>query len=181
MSAGAATRTAAARRPTAFAKIELLVLDVDGVLTDGRLYFGARGEALKVFHVRDGHGIKLLMGAGVHVAAVSGRRSAATAARMRELGVPTVIQACRDKVAAVERIGARLGLPMMNCACIVDDTSDLPLMAVVGVAAAVADAHPLVLSAAHWVSRQPGGQGAVRELCDEMLRARATVRRAVPG
>src|SRR5258708_17351940 len=86
-----------ARTATALAKIELLVLDVDGVLTDGRLYFGARGEALKVFHVRDGHGIKLLMSAGVHVAAVSGRRSPAVALRMRELGVRTVVQACSDK------------------------------------------------------------------------------------
>jgi 3-deoxy-D-manno-octulosonate 8-phosphate phosphatase (KDO 8-P phosphatase) len=165
--------TLSARRATALENIELLVLDVDGVLTDGRLYFGARGEALKVFHVRDGHGIKLLMRAGVHVAAVSGRRSAATAARMRELGVHAVIQGCSDKVAALERMAARLNIPTVNCACIVDDTSDLPLMASVGFAAAVADAHPLVLSAAHWVSRQAGGHGAVRELCDELLRARA--------
>lgn len=162
-----------ARRATALAKIQLLVLDVDGVLTDGRLYFGARGEALKVFHVRDGHGIKLLMGAGVHVAAVSGRRSAATAIRMRELGVATLIQACADKVAALKRIAERLQVPLVNCACIVDDTSDLPLMSAVGLAAAVADAHPVVLSAAHWVSSLAGGQGAVRELCDELLRARA--------
>jgi 3-deoxy-D-manno-octulosonate 8-phosphate phosphatase (KDO 8-P phosphatase) len=162
-----------ARRATALAEIELLVLDVDGVLTDGRLYFGARGEALKVFHVRDGHGIKLLMGAGVHVAAVSGRRSAATTMRMRELGVHTVVQGCKDKVAALERMIGRLNIPAVNCACIVDDTSDLPLMACVGLAAAVADAHPLVLCAAHWVSRQAGGHGAVRELCDELLRARA--------
>ncbi len=165
--------TARARRATALAKIELLVLDVDGVLTDGRLYFGARGEALKVFHVRDGHGIKLLMGAGVAVAALSGRRSAATAARMRELGVRTVVQGCSDKVAALELITARLNIPVVNCACIVDDTSDLPLMAAVGLAAAVADAHPLVLSAAHWVSGLAGGHGAVREFCDAVLRARA--------
>jgi 3-deoxy-D-manno-octulosonate 8-phosphate phosphatase (KDO 8-P phosphatase) len=123
--------------------------------------------------VRDGHGIKLLMGAGVHVAAVSGRRSAATAARMRELGVPTLIQGCSDKVAALDRTAARLKVARVNCACIVDDTSDLPLMAAVGLAAAVADAHPLVLSAAHWVSGNAGGHGAVRELCDELLRARA--------
>jgi 3-deoxy-D-manno-octulosonate 8-phosphate phosphatase (KDO 8-P phosphatase) len=149
------------------------VLDIDGVLTDGRLYFGARGEALKVFHVRDGHGIKLLMGAGVHVAAVSGRRSAAAALRMRELRVPSLVQGASDKVAALTRIAERLGVALVNCACIVDDTSDLPLMSAVGLAAAVADAHPLVLTAAHWVSRRPGGQGAVRELCDALLRARA--------
>jgi len=170
-----------ARAPTPLAQIEMLILDVDGVLTDGRLYFGARGEALKVFHVRDGHGIKLLMHAGVHVAAVSGRRSAALGARMRELGVATVIQGCTDKVAALQRIAKRLGVPVLRCACIVDDTPDLPLMSAVGFSAAVADAHPLVRTAAHWVARTAGGRGAVRELCDEMLRARAvppmTVRR----
>jgi 3-deoxy-D-manno-octulosonate 8-phosphate phosphatase (KDO 8-P phosphatase) len=169
-----------ARAPTPLAQIELLVLDVDGVLTDGRLYFGARGEALKVFHVRDGHGIKLLMHAGVHIAAVSGRRSAAVVARMRELGVATVIQGCSDKVAALHRIAKRLGVPVLRCACIVDDTPDLPLMSAVGFSAAVADAHPLVRAAAHWVARTAGGRGAVRELCDELLRARAVRRLAVP-
>jgi 3-deoxy-D-manno-octulosonate 8-phosphate phosphatase (KDO 8-P phosphatase) len=161
-----------ARKPTSLAKIELLILDVDGVLTDGRLYFGAKGEALKVFHVRDGHGIKLLLSDGVRVAAVSGRRSAAVTARMRELGVATVVQGCSDKVAALHRLTKRLELDPLKCACIVDDTPDLPLMSAVGFAAAVADAHPVVLSAAHWVARSPGGQGAVRELCDALLRAR---------
>jgi 3-deoxy-D-manno-octulosonate 8-phosphate phosphatase (KDO 8-P phosphatase) len=162
-----------ARKATPLAKLELLILDVDGVLTDGRLYFGAKGEALKVFHVRDGHGIKLLMAAGVQVAAFSGRRSPATAARLRELGVPTVVQACSDKLAALNKLTERLKIDPLNCACIVDDTPDLPLMSAVGLAAAVADAHPVVLSAAHWIARSPGGLGAVRELCDAILRARA--------
>jgi 3-deoxy-D-manno-octulosonate 8-phosphate phosphatase (KDO 8-P phosphatase) len=162
-----------ARRATPLARIELLVLDVDGVLTDGRLYFGARGEALKVFHVRDGHGIKLLMAAGVAVAAISGRRSAAVAARMRELRVRHVVQGCNDKVAALHRLTQRLGLDPLNCACLCDDTPDLPLMSAVGMAGAVADAHPLVLSAAHWVAAAKGGRGAVREFCDAVLRARA--------
>ena len=162
-----------ARAATPLAKIQLLILDIDGVLTDGRLYFGAKGEALKVFHVRDGHGIKLLMAAGVQVAAVSGRRSAAAAARLRELRVPTVIQGCRDKLLALHTLTRRLEVDPLNCACIVDDTPDLPLMSAVGLAAAVADAHPIVLSAAHWVARSPGGLGAVRELCDAILRARA--------
>ena len=153
--------------------IRLVVLDVDGVLTDGRLYFGANGETLKVFHVRDGHGVKLLMSAGVQVAAFSGRRSAAAAARLRELHVPTVVQGCRDKLLALRTLTKRLKVDPLNCACIVDDTPDLPLMAAVGFAAAVADAHPVVLSAAHWVARAPGGSGAVRELCDAILRARA--------
>jgi len=165
-----------ARRATPLARIQLLILDVDGVLTDGRLYFTGRGEALKVFHVRDGHGIKLLMGAGIAVAAVSGRRSAAVAARMRELKVPHVVQACSDKVAALHRLTGRLGLDPLNCACICDDTPDLPLMSAVGLACAVADAHPLVQSAAHWTAKANGGQGAVRELCDAVLRARAGLR-----
>jgi 3-deoxy-D-manno-octulosonate 8-phosphate phosphatase (KDO 8-P phosphatase) len=165
-----------ARKATPLAKIQLLILDIDGVLTDGRLYFGNRGETLKVFHVRDGHGIKLLMAAGVHVAAFSGRRSAAAAARLRELHVPTVVQGCSDKIAALRRVTRRLGLDPLSCACIVDDTPDLPLMSAVGLSAAVADAHPIVLSAAHWVARSAGGVGAVRELCDALLRARASTR-----
>jgi 3-deoxy-D-manno-octulosonate 8-phosphate phosphatase (KDO 8-P phosphatase) len=164
-----------ARTATPLAKIQLLILDVDGVLTDGRLYFGPKGEALKVFHVRDGHGIKLLMSAGVQVAAFSGRRSAAAAARLRELRVPTVVQGCSDKLLALHTLTKRLKVDPLNCACIVDDTPDLPLMSAVGLAGAVADAHPVVLSAAHWVARSPGGLGAVRELCDAILRARAKV------
>ncbi len=162
-----------ARKATPLARIQLVILDIDGVLTDGRLYFSARGEALKVFHVRDGHGVKLLLAAGVAVAAFSGRRSAAAAARMRELGVPHVVQACGDKVAALGRLTRRLGLDPLNCACLCDDTPDLPLMSAVGVAGAVADAHPVVLAAAHWIARANGGCGAVRELCDAVLRARA--------
>jgi len=162
-----------ARTATALAEIRLLILDVDGVLTDGRLYFSGRGEALKVFHVRDGHGIKLLRDAGVEVAAVSGRRAAAVAARMRELGVRHVVQGCADKVAALHRLTERLNIDPLQCACMVDDTPDLPLMSAVGLAAAVADAHPVVLSAAHWIAAAAGGRGAVRELCDALLRARA--------
>jgi 3-deoxy-D-manno-octulosonate 8-phosphate phosphatase (KDO 8-P phosphatase) len=162
-----------ARKATPLGRIKLLVLDIDGVLTDGRLYFSAKGEALKVFHVRDGHGIKLLMGSGVEVAAFSGRRSAAVTARLRELGVVNVVQGCLDKVAALMKLSQRLAVDPLATACLVDDTPDLPLMSAVGFAAAVADAHPLVLSAAHWVATTPGGRGAVRELCDALLRARA--------
>ena len=162
-----------ARSPLALSKIRLLALDVDGVLTDGRLYFGAKGEALKVFHVRDGHGIKLLQSSGVDVVTISGRRSAAVSARMRELGVRNVIQNCKDKVAALQTIAMPLNIPLNACACLVDDTPDMPLMSSVGFAAAVSDAHPLVKRAAHWVATTAGGRGAVRELCDAILRARA--------
>jgi 3-deoxy-D-manno-octulosonate 8-phosphate phosphatase (KDO 8-P phosphatase) len=162
-----------ARKATPLAKIKLLILDVDGVLTDGRLYFSGHGEILKAFHVRDGHGIKLLLAAGVAVAALSGRRSGALAARMRELKVPHLVQACSDKVAARHRLTERLNIDPLNCACLVDDTPDLPLMSAVGMAGAVADAHPVVLAAAHWIAKARGGEGAVRELCDAVLRARA--------
>ena len=139
----------------------------------GTYIFRRRGESLKVFHVRDGHGIRLLMGSGVAIAAFSGRRSAAVTARMRELKVRHVVQGCSDKVSALLALTRRLDIEPLNCACIVDDTPDLPLMSAVGFAAAVADAHPLVLSAAHWISHAAGGRGAVRELCDAILRARA--------
>ena len=162
-----------ARKPTRLGSIELVALDIDGVLTDGSLYFSGHGEVLKVFHARDGHGIKLLIGSGVQVAAISGRRSAAVTARMRELQVRHVVQGCTDKVAALRKLGLRLGIEPLKCACMVDDTVDLPLMSAVGFAAAVADAHPLVLAAAHWVSAAPGGRGAVREFTDSILRARA--------
>src|SRR5450631_445471 len=145
------------RKSVADAAIRLLVLDVDGVLTDGRLYFGPRGETMKVFHARDGHGIKLVQGSGVAVAAISGRRSAAVTARMRELGLRHVIQGCSDKVDALQRLARRLGIDMRHCACLVDDTVDLPLMTSVGFAGAVADAHPLAVAAAHWVATANGG------------------------
>jgi 3-deoxy-D-manno-octulosonate 8-phosphate phosphatase (KDO 8-P phosphatase) len=161
-----------ARTATPLGRIELLVLDVDGVLTDGLLYFSARGEAMKTFHVRDGHGLKLLTASGIVLAVLSGRRSPAVTLRMRELGIRHLVQGCPDKVIALRRIIGRLGIDPLRCACLVDDTVDLPLMAAVGFAGAVADAHPLVRAAAHWVSQAPGGRGAVRELADELLRAR---------
>lgn len=159
---------------TPLAGIRLLVLDVDGVLTDGRLYFAAEGEALKVFHVRDGHGLKLVQAAGVLLAVVSGRRSAAVETRMRELGITRVHQGVDDKAAAVRQLAAEAAIPLTAVACITDDTTDLDLMAAVGAAVAVADAHPEVLAAAHHVTTLPGGTGAVRELCDALLAARST-------
>ena len=159
------------------ASIRLLVLDVDGVLTDGRLYFGAEGEALKVFHVRDGHGLKLLQASGLQLAVVSGRRATAVEVRMRELGIATVHQGVADKVTTVNALAAAAGVPLSAVACITDDTTDLPLMAAVGLAVAVADAHPAVLAAAHHITTLPGGQGAVRQLCDALL----AVRREMPS
>jgi 3-deoxy-D-manno-octulosonate 8-phosphate phosphatase (KDO 8-P phosphatase) len=161
------------RKPAAAAAIRLLVLDVDGVLTDGRLYFSPRGEALKAFHARDGYGIRRLMGAGVEVAVISGRRSAAVSARCRELGIALVMQGAADKLAAFERLRQRAEVAARACACVGDDLPDVPLFGAVGIAFAVADAHPLVRRAAHHVTALPGGMGAVREVCDRLLAARA--------
>ncbi len=153
-------------------QVALVVLDVDGVLTDGRLWFGAQGESLKAFHVRDGHGIKSLVAAGVGVAVISGRRSAAVTARMRELGVADVAQGVADKARALAELLKRNAIDARRVACLVDDTPDLGLMAAVGLPAAVADAHPDVIAAAKHVTRAPGGHGAVREFCDYLLAAR---------
>lgn len=154
------------------ARVRLLVLDVDGVLTDGRLYYGARGEALKAFHVRDGLGVKLLAAADIKVAVISGRRSSMTARRCRELGVEHLLQGVEDKLAAFHRLRARLGVTSDACACVGDDLPDVPLMREVGLSFAVADAHPQARNAAHLVTRLPGGRGAVREVCDYLLDAR---------
>jgi 3-deoxy-D-manno-octulosonate 8-phosphate phosphatase (KDO 8-P phosphatase) len=153
-------------------RIALLILDVDGVLTDGRLWFTADGEVMKVFHVRDGLGIKRLRAAGIDVAIISGRTSAALRARMRELGVEDVVEGVEDKAIALAALLERRGLAGEDCACLVDDTPDLALMRGVGLPAAVADAEPEVIAAARFVTQRPGGQGAVREFCDWLLAAR---------
>ena len=156
----------------ALRRVQLLVLDVDGVLTDGRLFYGARGESLKAFHVRDGHGIKQVSAAGVTVAIISGRKSAAVARRARELGIRHVTQGANDKFAALTRLAKARAVPLEHCACIGDDTPDAPMLAAAGLAIAVADAHADALAAADLVTSRPGGYGAVREVCDWILDAR---------
>jgi 3-deoxy-D-manno-octulosonate 8-phosphate phosphatase (KDO 8-P phosphatase) len=163
-----------ARQPEVQARaraIRLLILDIDGVLTDGRLYFDAKGEALKVFHVRDGHGIKMVQRGGIEVALVSGRRSDAAFQRARELGVTRFYEGVRDKVAVMTELLAALNLEPAAAAAVGDELVDLPLFHRVGLAVAVADAVPEVLAAAHWVTTLPGGRGAVREVCDLLLKA----------
>jgi 3-deoxy-D-manno-octulosonate 8-phosphate phosphatase (KDO 8-P phosphatase) len=153
------------------AGLRLLVLDVDGVLTDGRLYFGAEGEALKVFDVRDGHGIKLLREAGIEVAILSARRSPIVERRARELGIAHVVQGAADKGAGFAELVRALQLRPEQCGFIGDDWPDLAALAQAGFAATVADAAPEVRRAAHWISTAPGGRGAVRELAEFVLRA----------
>jgi 3-deoxy-D-manno-octulosonate 8-phosphate phosphatase (KDO 8-P phosphatase) len=161
-----------ARYRDALRRVRLLVLDVDGVLTDGRLYYGPRGESLKVFHVRDGFGIKQVDSAGIAVAILSGRKSAAVSRRARELGIRSVTQGAADKLLELRKLAKTRGIPLEHCACVGDDTPDAPILAAAGVGIAVADAHPDALAAAKLVTTRPGGQGAVREVCDWLIAAR---------
>ena len=154
------------------ASIQLLVLDVDGVLTDGRLWFGVEGEALKAFHVRDGVGIKALLEAGVYVAIISGRDSVMVSRRAAELGIAHVHQGITNKAATLTDLMRRLQCTRQTTACIGDDTPDLSMMNLVALPIAVADAHPDVRAKALVITQAAGGAGAVREVCDLLLAAR---------
>jgi len=152
------------------ARVKLILLDVDGVLTDGRLYYGPDGEALKAFDVRDGHGIVLLRD-HLDFGVISGRPGKATQARLEELRFKHVIFSERDKLAGYARLGA-LGLDDDEIAYMGDDVNDLPLLGKVGLSACPADAMPEVREAVHFVTTARGGRGAVRELCDLVRKAR---------
>ncbi len=156
------------------ARIRLVLLDVDGVLTDGRIWFGPEGEALKAFDVRDGHGIVRLRDQ-VDFGVISGRPGMATRKRLEELGFKHLIFSQRDKLDGYATLG-HLGLADEEVAYMGDDVNDIPLLRRVGLSAAPADAFPEVLSAVHFVSRFPGGRGAVRELCELILAARGPAR-----
>ena len=168
---------AKSRRPTPLAQIELLVLDVDGVMTDGRLRYGPDGEIEKSFHVRDGYGIKAVLTAGIAVAVISGRDSPAVQQRCRELGIRHLYQGIENKGATLSELLTMLGLQSRQCACVGDDMPDVALFERAGLAIAVADAHPQALAAAHRRTRLSGGGGAVREVCDWLIAARRPRRR----
>jgi 3-deoxy-D-manno-octulosonate 8-phosphate phosphatase (KDO 8-P phosphatase) len=152
-------------------RIRLLVLDVDGVLTDGRLHISASGEELKVFHVRDGSGLVAIQREGITVAIISGRDSPAVIRRASELGIAHVRQGVADKGAELDRLLAELGIPAEETACVGDDTPDAPMLRRAGLAIGVADSHPALLALAHWTTKSNGGHGAVREVCDLLLSA----------
>jgi 3-deoxy-D-manno-octulosonate 8-phosphate phosphatase (KDO 8-P phosphatase) len=152
------------------ARVQLVLLDVDGVLTDGRLYYGEGGEALKAFDVKDGHGIVLLR-EHVRLGVISGRPGKASQKRLEELRFEHLVFGERDKLQGYARL-AHLGIPDDEVAYMGDDVNDLPLLRKVGLSACPADARPEVIEAVHLVSRSPGGRGAVRELCDLILRAK---------
>lgn len=156
------------------AKLKLLILDVDGVLTDGKLVFDEQGREYKSFHARDGHGIKLLRQTGVEVAVISGRKSKPVELRLKSLGVEHIYQGCEDKIGAFEAITRLLGVRADQVAHVGDDLPDLPIMLRVGLAVAVKDAHFVVKQHADWCTGLAGGNGAVREVCDLIMQAQGT-------
>ena len=153
-------------------QIKLMIFDVDGVLTDGSLHFGPDGEAIKTFNVLDGHGIKLLMQAGVETAIISARQSPIVTRRAADLGIPYVQQGVENKLAAFERLLAQTGVSAGTCGYIGDDIIDLPILARAGFACSVPNGHAEVRSRVHYVTQANGGRGAAREVCDLILRAR---------
>lgn len=153
------------------ARIRLACFDVDGTLTDGRLYIAADGTETKAFHVHDGLGLSLLKRAGITVAFVTARTSSAAEIRARDLGVEAHT-GIRDKLACVEGLRARLGLAADEVSFMGDDLTDLAVLAAAGLAAAPADAQPAVLAHVHWQSVHRGGEGAAREFCELVLAAR---------
>lgn len=155
-------------------QVKLLVLDVDGVLTDGRLFFDNDGTEYKCFHARDGHGIKLLQQTGVQIAVISGRKSNSVALRMKSLGINHVYQGHENKRAAFAELLVTTGFTLDQCAYVGDDILDLPIMLKVGLAIAVQDANFAVKERAHWCTSLPGGQGAVREVCDLIMQAQGS-------
>jgi 3-deoxy-D-manno-octulosonate 8-phosphate phosphatase (KDO 8-P phosphatase) len=161
--------------------LKLMAFDVDGVLTDGVLYLTDDGAEMKAFHTLDGLGLKLLAGAGVELALITGRSSRVVAKRAAELGIARLFQGADDKLAVLERLRAELGLAFGACGYMGDDLPDLPLLARCGFAATVPDAQDAVRARAHYVSRRPGGRGAVREVCEVILAARGALDRAVDG
>jgi 3-deoxy-D-manno-octulosonate 8-phosphate phosphatase (KDO 8-P phosphatase) len=151
--------------------IRVLMLDVDGVLTDGRIIMNDRGEETKHFDVKDGHGLKMLMRCGIAVVLITGRQSAVVTHRARDLGITEVHQSIWDKADLFEKLLVRMNLRPAEVAYIGDDIVDVPLLRRVGFAVAVRDAVPEAKKAAHYVTRKLGGRGAVREACEIIMKA----------
>jgi 3-deoxy-D-manno-octulosonate 8-phosphate phosphatase (KDO 8-P phosphatase) len=152
-------------------KIRLLVLDVDGVLSDGKLYFSNNGEEIKAFNSLDGHGIKMLQASGVEVAIITGRTSQIVQKRAQNLGINLLLQGREDKLAALDELLADKTLNNDEIAHMGDDYPDLPLIRKVGLGLAPANAHSIVTQYCHWQSQYNGGKGAVREACDLIMTA----------
>ncbi|HSW62815.1 MAG TPA: 3-deoxy-manno-octulosonate-8-phosphatase KdsC [Dissulfurispiraceae bacterium] len=151
--------------------VRLLILDVDGVMTDGSIILDNNGNELKSFHVRDGHGIKMLQKVGIEIAIITGRTAEVVARRAAELGIQYVYQGALKKAVAYEELRLRTGVPANEIACIGDDIVDIPILRRVALPVAVADATEETKAAAVYVTHAQGGRGAVREVCEIILKA----------
>ena len=151
--------------------IQLIIFDIDGVLTNGTLYIGDDGEEYKAFNSKDGHGMRMLIECGLQAAIITGRKSNVVKHRMQDLGIEIVFQGYRDKRPAFQALLQQTGLAPEQIAYMGDDVVDLPVMNQVGMAIAVQDAHPFVLQHADYVTERPGGTGAVREAIETILQA----------
>lgn len=163
----------AAKLEACFAQVKLLALDVDGVLTDGGLYYSSSGEELKKFNVKDGQGIKLIMQAGIEVVIISANNSTATLHRAKKLGIKRAFVGIENKLATLKQICAELNLSLTQVAYIGDDLNDLPILQSVGCPLTVADAMPENKTQALYVTQLSGGQGAVREICSLLLQVKS--------
>jgi len=159
--------------------IRLLILDVDGVLSDGRLYFSNGGEEIKAFHSLDGHGIKMLQKTGVDVAIITGRTSHIVARRAESLGITLLIQGREDKLNALDELLKECQYDYSQVAHMGDDYPDLPLIRRVGLGLTTTNAHYIVKQHSHWCSQQKGGEGAVREACDLLMIAQGSFDKAL--
>jgi len=152
-------------------KVRLLICDVDGVLTNGGLFFGDDGQEYKAFHSRDGHGMKMLQDCGIDIAIITGRTSNVVKYRMKNLGIEHLYQGQKDKTQAFNELLEKFNLNTEQVAYVGDDVVDLPVMTKVGLAITVADGHELVKQHSHWCTINGGGKGAVREVCELIMKA----------
>ena len=156
-------------------KISLLVLDVDGVLTDGRLYFNNEGDEIKAFDSQDGHGIKMLQASGVMVAIITGRQSALVVKRAQNLGIQHLYQGREDKQQALSELLTSLSKSPSEVAYVGDDLPDLGAIEIASLGIAVANADSYVQQHADWVTQRQGGRGAVREICEQLMDCQGTL------
>jgi 3-deoxy-D-manno-octulosonate 8-phosphate phosphatase (KDO 8-P phosphatase) len=159
--------------------IELVIFDVDGVMTDGSLFMGDDGQEYKAFNSLDGHGMRMLQEGGVNAAIITGRKSNVVEHRMNDLGITRVYQGYRDKIPAYEALLKDVDLEKGQIAYVGDDVVDLPIMTQVGFAIAVQSAHPYVKKHAHWITQSNGGRGAVRDVCELILEAKGLLQQAL--
>ncbi|WP_274585086.1 HAD family hydrolase [Neisseria leonii] len=160
-------------------RIKLLIMDVDGVLTDGRIFIRDNGEEIKSFHTLDGHGLKMLGQTGVQTAVITGRDAPSVGIRVQQLGINHYFKGIHDKRAAYDRLRSLAGVAQEECAFIGDDVVDLPVMVRCGLPAAVPEAHEFTLRHAAYITRRPAGKGAVRELCDLIMHAQGNLAAAL--